>query len=183
MRVLEQLDDQGLMKLCRQGDSDGFAELYRRYSKAVFNAIVRLVRDVADAEDLLQEVFVTLYQEIVKPTSIEHFGGFSKRVAVNRAISFLRQQKRLMIVEDYGEDVAADGDAEEEEAFELKVEAVKRAINSLPDGFRTVVTLYLVDGLPQEEIAQLLGVSHATVRTQYHRAKKRILSLLQKEKV
>lgn len=180
MGLLEKIDDQGLMKLCQKGDSSGFTELYKRYSKAIFNSILRLVNDFAQAEDILQEVFVTLYQEIMKTKTIEHFGGFSKRVAVNRAISFLRQNKRIVVLEDYSEHVAEDDGVDEEE-FELKVEDVKRAINALPDGFRTVVNLYLVEGLPQEEIAEVLGISHATVRTQYHRAKKKLLLLLQKE--
>lgn len=180
MRVLENIDDQGLMQLCQRGKSEGFTELYRRYSKAVFNSILRLVTDFAQAEDLLQEVFVTLYQEIMKPRRIEHFGGFSKRVAVNKAISFLRQKKHVLVFEDYSEQVAHE-EGEDEDAFELRVEDVKKAINSLPDGFRAVVNLYLVEGLPQEEIAEILGISYATVRTQYHRAKKKILFLLQKE--
>ncbi|PZP48633.1 MAG: RNA polymerase subunit sigma-24 [Pseudopedobacter saltans] len=170
------------MQLCRQGKSAGFGELYKRYSKAIFNSILRLVNDFAHAEDILQEVFVTIYQEIMKPKDIEHFGGYAKKIAMNRAISFLRQNKRIVVFEDYNENILEEDNVEEED-FELKVEDVKKAINALPDGFRTVVNLYLVEGLPQEDIAELLGVSHSTVRTQYHRAKKKILSLLQKEVV
>ncbi len=181
MRLLEKLDDQGLMKLCQKGDPEGFTELYKRYSRAVFNSILRLVTDFAQAEDILQEVFVTLYEEIMKQKQIEHFGGFSKRIAVNRAISFLRQNRRILVLEDYGESIVQEDETEDEEAFELRVEDVKRAIASLPDGFRTVVNLYLVEGLPQEDIAAMLGISHATVRSQYHRAKKKLLSMLQKE--
>lgn len=180
MQLLEQLDDQGLIKLCQKRDSKGFTELYRRYSKAVFNSIMRLVGDFAQAEDLLQEVFVTIYQEIMREKHIEHFGGYSKRIAMNRAISFLRQHKRVLAFEDYSEDIQAE-EAIDEETFELKVEDVKKAINALPEGFRTVVNLYLVEGISQEEIAEMLGVSYSTVRTQYHRAKKKILSILQKE--
>lgn len=182
LRRSENLDDQELMKRCRQGNTDCFSELYGRYKKAVFNSILRLVADFAQAEDLLQEVFITLYQEIMKGRQIEHFGGFSRRVAINRSISFLRQHKHILVFEDGHENVVEE-EAENEDLFELRVEEVKKAINSLPEGFRTVVHLYVVEGLPQEEIAGLLGISHATVRTQYHRAKKKVLSLLQKQVV
>lgn len=182
MQLVEQLEDQGLMELCQKGNSAGFTELYKRYSKAIFNTILRLVRDFAQAEDILQEVFVALYQEIMKEKQIEQFGGYSKRIAMNRAISFLRQNRNVLAFEDYSDQVIEE-DSMDEEAFELKVEDVKNAINALPEGFRTVVNLYLVEGIPHEEIAQMLGVSHSTVRTQYHRAKKKILSLLQKEVV
>lgn len=66
-------------------------------------------------------------------------------------------------------------DADENEIFECKVEDVKRSIEGLPDGYRTILNLYLFEKMNQEEIAIMLGISHATVRTQYHRAKKKIL--------
>jgi RNA polymerase sigma factor (sigma-70 family) len=173
------LSDQELMKCCRQGNSDCFSELYMRYHKAVFNSILRLIQDFAQAEDLLQEVFILLYQDIMKDIQIEHFGGFSKRVAVNKTIRFLRQNKYMLLFEDGYENVAEE-QAEDEDLFEFRVEEVKKAISSLPDGYRTVVNLYLMEGLSHEEIAELLGVSQVTVRTQYHRAKKKIVSSVTK---
>ncbi|MFX5207089.1 sigma-70 family RNA polymerase sigma factor, partial [Acinetobacter baumannii] len=74
-----------------------------------------------------------------------------------------------------------DDEAIDEAGFELKVEAVKKAINALPEGYRTVVNLYLFEQLPQEEIGVLLGISHNTVRTQYHRAKAKIWKTLKEE--
>lgn len=180
MQISKNLNDQELMKLCQQGDTDCFTELYVRYNKPVFNTILRLVTDFAQAQDLLQEAFIALYQEIIKGRQIEHFGNFSRRVAANKAISFLRQNKRTLVFEDCRENVVEE-EAEDEDLFEMKVEGIKKAIDSLPEGFRTIVNLYVMDGLPQIEIAELLGISHATVRTQYHRAKKKILSLVQKE--
>ena len=182
MQLSKNLEDQELMRLCQQGNADCFSELYRRYNKTVFNSILRLVTDFAQAQDLLQEVFIVLYQEIIKGRQIQHFGNFSRRVAINKAISFLRKNKRMLVFEDCHENIVEE-EAVNEGLFEMRVEEVKKAISSLPEGFRTVVNLYVMDGSPQEEIAELLGISHATVRTQYHRAKKKILSLLQKEAV
>lgn len=176
MVLPKSLNDHELMKLCRQGNSDCFSELYIRYNKVVFNSILRLVQDFAQAEDLLQEVFISLYQEIMKGRQIEHFGGFSKRVAVNMTIGVLRKNKHMLVFDDCHEDVA------DEDLFEFRIEEVKKAIRSLPDGFRTVVNLYLMEGLSHEEIAELLGVTQTTVRTQYHRAKKKIQSLITKGK-
>jgi RNA polymerase sigma factor (sigma-70 family) len=182
LQLPKKLDDQELMELCRQGNGAGFSELYLRYNKAVFNTILRLVSDFAQAQDLLQEAFMALYQEIMKGRDIEHFAHFSRRVAANKAISFLRAHKRLFVFEDYRDQVAEE-EAEDEDLYEMKVEGVKKAIEALPEGFRTIVNLYVMEGVPQQEIAALLGISHATVRTQYHRAKKKILTLLQKETV
>lgn len=167
------------MKLCREGNSDCFSELYKRYHKTVFNSILRLIQDFMQAEDLLQEVFISLYQEIMKGAQIEHFGGFSKRVAVNKAIRFLRQNKFMLAFEDGYENVA-DDQVEDEDFFEYRVEEVKKAIRSLPHGYRTIVNLYVIEGLSHQEIAELLGVSQVTIRTQYHRAKKKIVSSITK---
>ena len=180
MQPAGKLDDQELMKLCRQGKTDYFSELYMRYNKAVFNTILRLVTDFAQAQDLLQDAFLALYQEIMKGRDIQNFAKFSRRVAANKAISFLRANKRILVFEDCRDTVIED-EAEDEDLYEMRVEGVKKAIDSLPEGFRTIVNLYVMEGLPQQEIAELLGISHATVRTQYHRAKKKILTLLQKE--
>jgi len=182
LQPTKKLEDEELMELCRQGDTEGFSELYNRYNKAVFNTILRLVTDFAQAQDLLQEVFMALYQEIMKGREIQHFVHFSRRVAANKAISFLRTNKRLMVFEDYRDQVVEE-EAEDEDLYAMKVEGVKKAIEALPEGFRTIVNLYVMEGVPQQEIADLLGISHATVRTQYHRAKKKILTLLQKETV
>jgi RNA polymerase sigma-70 factor (ECF subfamily) len=65
-----------------------------------------------------------------------------------------------------------------EEELALKVEDIKKAVGLLPNGYRTVLTLYLFEGYDQEEIAEILGVSHATVRTQYMRAKKKLLQYI-----
>lgn len=173
------LNDKQLIKLCHQGNQDCFSELYMRYHKAVFNSILRLVTDFAQAEDLLQEAFISVYQEIMKGCQIEHFGGFSKRVGVNKAIGFLRKNKHMLVCEDGYENVAEE-QTEDEDFFQFRVDEVKKAIRSLPDGYRTVVNLHVMDGLSHEEIAELLGISQTTVRTQYHRAKKKIVSSITK---
>lgn len=66
----------------------------------------------------------------------------------------------------------------DEKAFVMRVEEVRKAIDALPEGYRTVVQLYLFENIPQEEIGQLLGLAHNTVRIQYHRAKQKILQNL-----
>ncbi len=182
MPLPKNLEDQELTELCRLGNPEGFSELYLRYNKVVFNTILRLVADFALAQDLLQEVFIALYEEIMKGREIRHFAYFSRRVAANKAISHLRAHKRLFVFEDYRDQVAEE-ETEDEDLYEMKVESVKKAIDALPEGFRTIVNLYVMEGMPQQDIAALLGISHATVRTQYHRARKKILTLLQKETV
>ncbi|RZK47290.1 MAG: RNA polymerase sigma factor, partial [Pedobacter sp.] len=112
-------------------------------------------------------------------SNVLNFEAWVKRIAINKSISHLRKRKiefaDLGFTEAQAEE---DYDIAENEIFESKVEDVKKCIAELPDGYRTIVTLYLFEQMPQEEISKLLGISHNTVRTQYHRAKKKILTSL-----
>lgn len=163
---------------CKRGDASGYTELYNRYAKEVYNTIYRLVRHTAEAEDLLQETFVSAFQSIDR---FEHTGGFRawiKRIAINKSISWMRRQKIRMVELETSGAVVPEEEAIDEKAFVMRVEEVRKAIDALPEGYRTVVQLYLFENIPQEEIGQLLGLAHNTVRIQYHRAKQKILQNL-----
>lgn len=162
--------------MCRNGKDSGFTELYNRYAKGTYNSISRIVSHTGEAEDLLQETFFTVFTELEKLSGVLSLEGWIKRIAINRSISHLRKKK--IQFSDVSElEIAAEEsyDPAENEIFECKVEDIKRGIEELPMGYKTIVNLYLFEKMNQEDIALLLGLSPVTVRTQYHRAKKRIL--------
>ena len=162
--------------MCLNGKDSGFTELYNRYAKGIYNSISRIVSHTGEAEDLLQETFFTVFSEMEKLKGVVSFEGWAKRIAINRSISHLRK-KKVQFSEMPDVDVAAEADYDiaENEIFDCRVEDVKRGIEELPPGYKTIVNLYLFEKMNQEEIASMLGLSPVTVRTQYHRAKKRIL--------
>jgi RNA polymerase sigma factor (sigma-70 family) len=168
-----------LVERSRQGDNEAFGALYHRHSRELYNTICRLVGHTAEAEDLLQESFITAYQALSKLDHQASFGAWIKRIAINKSITLLRRRKARFVELDPERDPAEEEGVDEME-FELKVEEIKKAINKLPEGYRTVVNLYLIEDIPQEEIAGMLGISYNTVRTQYHRAKARIWESLKK---
>jgi len=175
----EENNDRELIAMCRASNDLGYAGLYKKYAKATYNSIHRVILHTAEAEDILQETFVTVFKEVDRLDHVVNFEAWIKRIAINKSISHLR--KRKIEFADLGSkeiEAGEEYDIEENEIFESKVEDVKKCIAKLPDGYRTIVTLYLFEQLPQEEIAKLLGISYNTVRTQYHRAKKKILSAL-----
>lgn len=175
----QQKTDHELIGLCQSGNELGFSSLYGRYAKSIYNSIYRIVSHSAEAEDLLQETFVTAFKEIGKLSGVASFEAWVKRVAINKSISHLRKRKiQFAEVETLDFEAEAEYDLQENELFEYRVEEVKRSINSLPEGYKTIVCLYLFENIPQEEIGAMLGISHNTVRTQYHRAKKKILAEL-----
>ncbi|WP_316796446.1 RNA polymerase sigma factor [Pedobacter agri] len=178
MTPQEKTDDE-LIAMCREGDEIGYAGLYKKYSKSVYNSIHRFVLHTADAEDILQETFVSVFRDITQLDHVLNVGAWVKRIAVNKSISHLRKSKiqfsDLVFTEIEAEQ---DYNIQQDRLFENRLEDVKTAISQLPDGYRSVVTLYVYEKLSHEEIGKMLGISANTVRTHYHRAKKKILVTL-----
>lgn len=167
-----------MVERCKRGDTSGYTGLYNRHAKEVYNTIYRLVNHTGEAEDLLQETFLAAFQAI---GGFEHTGGFRawiKRIAINKSISALRKKKVRLVELEVGGIKVDEEEAIDEEDFSFKVEEVKKAIEMLPEGYRTIVQLYLVENIPQAEIGNMLGLAHNTVRIQYHRAKQRIMRTL-----
>lgn len=163
-------------------DRKSYAQLYQLYARKVYNSVYRVTNNYAITEDIVQDAFCTAFEQREYLRNVEKFEGWVKRIALNKAISYLRKNK-LVFVEENNLDMPSDEACEEEEEMLLlkKVEDIKAAIESLPDGYRTIVVLHLFEDISQEDIAGILNISHSTVRSQYHRAKKKIISTL-KEK-
>ncbi|WP_199119323.1 RNA polymerase sigma factor [Pedobacter sp. ASV28] len=176
MTSIENKNDHELIAMCQANNDLGYTGLYQKYAKRIYNSICRIVSHTAEAEDILQETFLTVFKEIERLSNVINFEAWVKRIAINRSISHLRKKKILFSDLDSSTiEAEEEYDLQENEIFENKVEDVRRCIEHLPHGYKTIVSLYLFEHIPQEEIATMLGISHNTVRTQYHRAKKKIL--------
>ena len=175
----ENISDKELLERCSSGDNSGYSLLYQRYSKAVFNSIYRIVNDREDAEDILQEVFLKAFSEIKSLKNVESFGGWIKRIAINQSLNYLRKNKIYFteIEDDKILDIE-DDELEAKLAMESRVKELQNIISEFPLQTRTIVNLYLFEEMPQEEIAKILNIPHGTVRSYYHRAKKKIFEKL-----
>ena len=168
-----------LVERCKLGDAPSYHALYQRYAKAMYNTSLRIVNNSADAEDVLQEAFLDAFRSLNDFHYRSTFGAWLKKIVVNKSINTLRKRKMNMV--DVDETTIGDLPEEErldEEALRFKVDEVKKAIQKLPDGYRTVLSLYLLEGYDHEEIAGILGITHNTVRTQYIRAKQKLLHII-----
>lgn len=168
-----------LIERCKKGEASGYKELYQRYAKAMFNTCLRIVNNIAEAEDVLQESFTEAFRNLHSFEYRTSFGGWLKQICINRSINQLKKRK-VAWVDIEGTDVHNQSDEGfiDEHEIQFKVEAVKRSIMALPDGYRTVLSLYLLEGYDHEEIAAILNVAESTTRTQYMRAKQKLLQLL-----
>src|SRR5580658_4257020 len=168
-----------LVERCKQGDNRSFGELYNKYAKAMYNTSLRIVNHTGDAEDVLQEAFTDAFRSLEDFHYKSTFGAWLKRIVINKSINQLRKRKMDLIdIDKTNVGNLQEEDGPDELGIQLKVEDIKKAVGLLPNGYRTVLTLYLFEGYDQEEIAEILRVSHATVRTQYMRAKQKLLTLI-----
>jgi len=164
---------------CKEGDHRAFAELYEKYARAMYNTSLRIVANPADAEDVLQEAFTDAFRSLDDFHYKSTFGAWLKRIVINKSINQLRNRKMDLIdIEKTHFGYLPEEETPDEDEIQLKIEDIKKAVLLLPNGYRTVLSLYLFEGYDQEEIAAILRVSHATVRTQYMRAKQKLLGLI-----
>ncbi len=179
LELTKSIQHDELVERCRQGDRRSYGELYQKYSKAMYNTSLRIVNHTADAEDVLQESFVDAFAAIESFAYKSTFGAWLKRIVINKSINSLRKRKMEIIdIEKTSALHIPEEDSFDEEGLKYKVEEIKKAVKELPNGYRTVISLHLFEGYDQEEIAEILQISHATVRTQYMRAKHKLLSLI-----
>lgn len=149
-----------------------------RYAKAMFNTALRIVNNRADAEDVLQESFTDAFAQLKNFKQKSTFGAWLKQIVVYKSIHKVKKGTFFTDDIDSLNDVTDDNADDDILNIELTVQKVKDSIQQLPDGYRTVLSLYLLEGYDQEEIAEILQVARVTVRTQYTRAKNKLLEIL-----
>jgi len=167
---------------CKQGSKKACYELYRLYAKAMLNVAFRIVGNIAEAEDVLQEAFLDAFNKVKDFRQDTTFGLWLKQIVVNRAINLLRK-RRLDLIELEGEQIEniPDEEHEDDEETIYKAAQVKEAIKELPEGYRLVISLYLLEGYDHEEIGQILNISENTSRTQFLRAKRKLIEIIKKK--
>jgi len=166
-----------IVEQCKQGNQQAQFELYRLYSKAMYNVCLRMLKNEMDAEDILQNSFVDIFTKLHTFNYQSSVGAWIKRIMINNSINFLKK-RRLEFRE--LEDRHANTYEEEHPKGEPRwnVEEVNQAIFKLPEGYRVVFSLYLMEGYDHKEIGEILGISEATSKSQYSRAKKKLRELL-----
>lgn len=169
-----------LIARCRGNDRNAQFEIYKLYSKAMYNTALRITGDENDAEDVLQDAFVSAFQKLDSYREDASFGAWLKRIVINKALNQVQRIKKDLML---AEDLKADSSEFEPEKSEpnYTIEQVKRAMNELPSGFRTVLSLYLFEGYDHKEISEILGITESTSKSQYKRAKDKLKMIVTQE--
>lgn len=173
--MLNHLPD--IIKKCKSQDRSGQKELFEMYKDILYPICLRYVKNENEAEDVFIEGFYKIFSKIDGYKSEGSFEGWMKKIMVNESLMYLRKRNRLGLMVDLNDiDIADIPDSEESIDFEefLKI------LQDLPDGYRTVFNLYVIEGYKHREIAEILGISLNTSKSQLILAKKRIAELLKK---
>jgi RNA polymerase sigma-70 factor (ECF subfamily) len=165
-----------LIEECRKGNNKAQYRLYNQYSKAMFNLAYRILNNREDAEDILQETFVDCFRYIDSFRFESTFGAWLKKILVNKCINHLKKKKIDLTLCDTLPVVVYEEEADDT----YDTGKIFKGIEMLPDGYRIILTLYLLEGYDHSEISQILGISESTSKSQYSRAKEKLRNILSK---
>lgn len=144
----------------------------------MFNICYRMMNNMHDAEDMLQEVFCEAFKRLDSFRFESTFGAWIKRITINKCINELKRKKlSLELKEEFTPDNYSD-EYEDTENILLSVDHIKHAMALLPDGYRVIFSLYMLEGYDHQEIAEIMNITVSTSKSQLARAKKKLVDIL-----
>jgi RNA polymerase sigma factor (sigma-70 family) len=159
-----------LVKQAGKGSRFARAELYRLYGKAMYNTCIRMTGNIADAEDILHDAFIHAFEHLGQLREPAAFGGWLRRIVIGKCTQASRSYYRLKEFDDSYADTL--GETEQDEWWNnITLEQMHEEIKKLPDGCRQVFVLFVFEDFGHKQIAENLGISESTSKSQYHRAK------------
>lgn len=176
MEINFSINESNHVGLCKKGDVKAQYLLYKSYSKAMYNVAVRMTGKKETAEDILQDSFTSAFLEIHRLNDEKAFGGWLKRIVINRCIDEIRKRKYYFsdfeIISEQHTEIADDVDESTDP------EIVHHLIKKLPDGAREILVLRAIEGMKHAEIAEKLQISESTCKTQFFRAKQILVKMI-----
>ncbi len=168
-----------MIQRCLAGEAQAQRKLYDTYKVPLFRICMRYAQDRSEAEDILQDGFVKIFADLPKYRGSGAFGGWLHRVVVNVALQHIRRRRRLFPAIDLQE-VHEQVPSDEDIHSDLNAKALTQLIQQLPPGYRAVFNLYVIEGYSHKEIAEQLGITTSTSKTQLFKAKATLKGLLEK---
>ena len=173
--------DLALVARCRDGDLGAFEELYKAHAGRLYSLAYRMLGNAADAEDLLQEIFLSAHRKLESFRGDAALGTWLYRLAMNQILDHVRSRAaRAGQLTDGLDDASVLADASGHRLADRAIDRIdlERALGELPDGCRAAFVLHDVEGLEHKEIADVLGIAEGTSKSQVHKARLRLRKLL-----
>ena len=177
-----QIITQELIKKCKKNERAAMAELFSILAPKLKGICYRYCGNSFDSEDLLQETFIIIFTKLNTYRDEGSFEGWAKRIAVNTSLNWLKKNKVILQMQELNNRMEPEDDLDEENMADVHSEELVNHIAVLPDGYRTILNLFAIEGFSHKQIAEQLGISESTSRSQYARAKKALQHLFMKEK-
>lgn len=178
MEVAYQDIHRDIVELSKAGNRKAQYQLYKLYSKAMFNICYRMLNNIEEAEDLLQEAFAEAFNKLDSFRFESSFGAWLKRIVVNRCINHLKRRRAELFYTQELPEIKHSPEEPDHEQIQLEVKKVHKAMELLPDGYRVIFSLYLIEGYDHSEIAQIMGITESTSKSQFSRARQKIKELI-----
>ena len=181
--TLTKLNTEQLVTLCKSGNQSAQLEIYNRYYKAMYNVSLRIVKNNFEAEDIMQDSFLTAFTKLESLKNIATFGPWLKRIVINNSIYHYKKtiKNNEVPIDDilYKFENEEDGISSDYEFTNLKAQQVLNSMKTLKDNYRLALTLNLIEGYDIEEISKIMNISNANCRTTISRAKESLRKKLQ----
>lgn len=179
--TLTNRDITDLLPMCQSGEQAAQLEVYNRYYKAMYNTSIRIVKDEAEAQDVMQEAFLSAFTKLDSFKGDATFGSWLKRIVVNKSLNSYQRSKRIdeTSLEDHLYKIEDGSQGVSEVDYEsLKVQQVLLAMDKLKDNYRQSLSLHLIEGYDYEEMSEIMNVSYSNCRTMVSRAKESLRKIL-----
>lgn len=179
LRLYKQMDDTTtqLIEGCRRGNSVAQLALYKQFARRLYIACLRITANAPEAEEAMQDTFLKVFSRLDQYHDGQCFEAWIHRIAIHTSIDYVRRQKPEW--EELSDNLAEQEPEEaSEEDIQYSVAQIRESMCRLPDGYRVILSLYLFEGYDMEEIASILGIKPPSVRSQYLRAKRKLLDLI-----
>ncbi|MBJ6367659.1 RNA polymerase sigma factor [Snuella sedimenti] len=181
--VLEKLNTEQLIELCKINNQSAQLEIYNRYYKAMYNTAFRIVKDSFEAEDIMQDSFLMAFTKLEKLKEAKTFGSWLKRIVINNSIQhYNTHSKNIKVPLDnvlYKIDDENNANYSAVGYESLKARQVLSMLGSLKENYRIALTLNLIEGYDYEKISDIMNISYANSRTTISRAKESLRQKLQ----
>ncbi|MEZ5073012.1 MAG: sigma-70 family RNA polymerase sigma factor [Bacteroidales bacterium] len=168
-----------VIESCMKGDVRAQYQLYSLYAKAMYNICYRMTNVQEDAEDMLQESFSYAFSKLGSFRFESSFGAWLKRIVVNTCINHLKKRRIDLVYPEHPMEAPEEDDPVDYGEVRFQAERVRTAMEALPDGYRVVFSLYLLEGYDHKEISDILGITESTSKSQFLRAKQKIKEILE----
>lgn len=176
MKLFQLHTEKQLISQCQEGSTKAQMTLYKKYASAMYNVSRNIIKDDMRAEEAMQDAFLSAFDKLAEFKGEVTFGAWLKKIVVNKSLDYLKKDK-LYNKMTSSDDLSIVDEVEEFDISE-QVEAIKKAMDLLPENYRIIFSLYYIEGYDYEEISEILEMSNINSRVMLNRSKNKLITLL-----